>query len=242
MELPISKEHRQLIKTLVKRFEENTREFHLLVNSIRDRVQETESLYKLIHSLKWRVKEPFHLKDKLERKIREAMKEGKAFEITEENFFAKVNDLAGVRLLHLYTRQMSQINTELLKALDEGLFNLIEGPIAKTWDTETEGYFNEIGIKTEDSESLYTSVHYVIESNSKTKFTCEIQVRTLAEELWGEVSHFFNYPRPTKSIACAEQIKVLARVTSSCSRLVDSVYRSFNEFESRTKRKKATKP
>ena len=30
---------------------------------------------------------------------------------------------------------------------------------------------------------MYTSVHYVVESNSNTRATCEIQVRTLAEEL-----------------------------------------------------------
>ena len=34
---------------------------------------------------------------------------------------------------------------------------------------------------------MYTSVHYVIGSASRTTVTCEIQVRTLMEEVWGEV-------------------------------------------------------
>ena len=71
---------------------------------------------------------------------------------------------------------------------------------------------------------MYTSVHYVIEPNSRTKSTGEIQVRTLAEEIWGEVDHTINYPKKSSILPCREQIKVLARVTSSCTRLVDSIF------------------
>ena len=78
---------------------------------------------------------------------------------------------------------------------------------------------------------MYSSVHYVIEASYKTKFTCEIQVRTLAEEVWGEVDHTFNYPHEVDSIACQEQIRVLARVASSLSRLVDSIFRSYDDFQ-----------
>ena len=54
--------------------------------------------------------------------------------------------------------------------------------------------------------------------------TCEVQVRTLMEEVWGEVDHKLNYPVPTQILALKEQLKVLARVTSSASRLVDSIF------------------
>jgi ppGpp synthetase/RelA/SpoT-type nucleotidyltranferase len=87
------------------------------------------------------------------------------------------------------------------------------------------------------SQSLYTSVHYVIAPNVKKRYTCEIQVRTLAEELWGEVDHTLNYPHPSESVPCREQIKVLARVTSSCTRLVDSIFLSHLDHASRPKRK-----
>ena len=35
---------------------------------------------------------------------------------------------------------------------------------------------------------MYTSVHYVVSSKSRTKVTCEIQVRTLMEEVWGSTT------------------------------------------------------
>ena len=52
----------------------------------------------------------------------------------------------------------------------------------------------------------------------------ESQVRTLMEEVGGEVDHTMNYPNPVESLACREQLKLLARVTSSAGRLVDSIF------------------
>jgi putative GTP pyrophosphokinase len=71
----------------------------------------------------------------------------------------------------------------------------------------------------------YTSVHYLIQPSRGSELTCELQVRTVAEELWGEVSHKLNYPEPTTSLAMTEQLLVLARLTASCNRLVDALFR-----------------
>ena len=79
---------------------------------------------------------------------------------------------------------------------------------------------------------MYTSVHYVVEPVFD-QIACEIQVRTLAEELWGEVSHTVNYPEETDSIACKEQLAALARVASGCTRLVDSIFASESEHKRR---------
>ena len=59
-------------------------------------------------------------------------------------------------------------------------------------------------------------------------------VRTLAEELWGEVSHTVNYPHKTHSIACNEQLAALARVASGCTRLVDSIFASESEHKAKS--------
>jgi ppGpp synthetase/RelA/SpoT-type nucleotidyltranferase len=235
--IAITPAEKRNIKELVALYQQYRDDIRLfVVNQIVGRITETKDLFRLIHSIKWRLKDPAHLRDKLFRKVKEARINKEPFDITTHNLFAKINDLGGVRLLHLHTRQFKDIHDQLLDALAESQLPIIEGPTAKTWDDETRDYFRDIGVATEESPSMYTSVHYVIESNTRTKYTCELQVRTLAEELWGEVSHVFNYPRPTRSVACGEQIKVLARVTSGCSRLVDSVFRSHEEFKRRLKR------
>lgn len=190
--------------------------------------EESVNLQARIHSTKAREKEPEHLRDKLQRKFLEAKSRGRTLKITPQNLFTKINDLAGIRLLHLHTHQFEGINHTLGEIFDEQNLPVIEGPIARTWDDEYRKYFESINVKTQRSDSMYTSVHYVISSASKTKLTCEVQVRTLAEELWGEVNHQINYPHPTKIISCAEQIKTLARATSTATRLVDSIYKTLD--------------
>jgi ppGpp synthetase/RelA/SpoT-type nucleotidyltranferase len=224
-----TKTQKRKIEELVSHYESNRHHFILIVEQLRVLIESAPSLAGFIHSVKWRVKDPQRLKDKLFRKLREADASGIPFDINKENLFSKINDLAGFRILHLYTRQMECINKSLIDLFDEERYSLIEGPVARTWDDESRDYFKEIGIETKDSPSLYTSVHYVLETNSRTKYTWELQVRTLMEEVWGEVAHTVNYPHPSESLACREQIKVLARVTSSCTRLVDSIFRSEEE-------------
>jgi len=85
-------------------------------------------------------------------------------------------------------------------------------------------------VETQQSETMYTSVHYIVSSKTKTLMTCEIQVRTLMEEVWGEVDHAINYPYPVESVGCKEQIRALARSTSSATRLVDAIFATYLDF------------
>jgi putative GTP pyrophosphokinase len=219
------------IAELVQHYVDSQNHFALVLSQLKDHVLGDRDLMSQVHSIKWRIKDPAHLNDKLSRKLGEAKEKRSAFKITRDNLFSKISDLAGFRILHLHTRQIDHISKALLRIFDEALYRLIEGPTAKTWDDESRKYFEGINIRTEKSKefSLYTSVHYVIRPNLRTKSTCEIQVRTLADEIWGEVDHAINYPYRVNSVACHEQIQVLARVTTSCSRLVDSIFKSFEE-------------
>jgi putative GTP pyrophosphokinase len=234
--MKLTAKERMTIAQLVRHYEANQPNLRMfLLEQVRSVLTGSPQLAGLVHSFKWRLKDPSHLREKLGRKWIEAKKAGKSFRVTEKNLFTTVNDLVGVRILHLHTRQMTEIHRVLTELFEEARFRVVEGPFARTWDDETKRYFESIGIKTEESgPSMYTSVHYVIDSNSRTRYTAEIQVRTLAEELWGEVSHVINYPTPCESLACKEQIKVLARVASSCTRLVDSIFFSFDEHSSKS--------
>jgi putative GTP pyrophosphokinase len=231
----LNKQENADISRLVDHYKENQIKLKtFLLEQIRSVLVGSPLLAKHVHSYKWRLKEPENLRRKLIIKATEAKKKGRGLGITEKNLFIKINDLVGVRILHLHTRQMKEIDSALKAILNEARFKIVEGPFARSWDDETKEYFKAIGIKTKESgPSMYTSVHYVIDSNSRTRYTAELQVRTLAEELWGEVSHVVDYPVRCSSLSCQEQIMVLARVTSSCTRLVDSIFRSFDEHQSK---------
>jgi ppGpp synthetase/RelA/SpoT-type nucleotidyltranferase len=219
------------IRELVQHYVEHRDNFELVLTQLKGHILGDKELMQHVHSVRWRTKDPKHLQDKLLRRLKERKEHGKSFDITKSNLFSKINDLAAFRILHLYTRQVNDINKALLNRFDKALFPLVEGPTGKTWDDETRKYFNEIKIPTEKKKkhTLYTSVHYVVRANQKSKSTCEVQVRTLSDEVWGEVDHAINYPYQVKSVACYEQIQVLARVTTGCSRLVDSIFKSYEE-------------
>lgn len=180
--------------------------------------------FPIIHSLKARLKDPEHLRDKLKRKAT------KGVIISPESLMQEVTDLAGVRVLHLYQDQFSIIHNEVMKQIETGEWVLGESPKAYTWDPETQSFFNKLGIDTEVRETYYTSVHYLVKPNNKSDLCCEIQVRTLFEEIWGEIDHAINYPHKTASIACTEQLRVLSKLVSTGTRLSDSIFRSYHEF------------
>jgi putative GTP pyrophosphokinase len=226
-QIKITKTEQKLIDSLVAHYKNNQTVVKVMLDQLRSAIHSSPTLMDHVHSTKERLKDPTHLEDKLKRKLQDAKEKGKPFAISEENLLTKVNDLAGFRILHLHTEQIISIDRELRALFNEYRFRLFERPAARTWDDESEAFFKKCGLKTIKSSTMYTSVHYVIESNSSTKATCEIQVRTLAEELWGEVNHKMNYPHECTQLSCREQIKVLARATSTCSRLVDSIFRSY---------------
>lgn len=217
------------IDDLVKHFIINEELFLRTLNSLEGYILFSKKLKPFIHTVKSRLKDPEHLKDKLIRKTIDAKEKGLDYEIDKDSLFQKINDLAAFRIIHLHTRQIEQINRHLKDILQEQRWEIIEGPEAKTWDIESTDYFKSLGFDTVSNPNMYTSIHYVVKPSPS--ITCEIQVRTLMEEVWGEVDHSINYPRKTESVSCREQIKALARSTSSCSRLVDSIFASHNDYE-----------
>jgi putative GTP pyrophosphokinase len=184
-----------------------------------------------VHSMKKRAKDPDHLRDKLMRKLDHCRSHGESFDITSENLFERINDLAGVRIIHLYTAQFPEIDRQIKSLLASESYEILEGPKARVWDEEYDTIFKGFGIETETNVRLYSSVHYIVGTGKKNARTAEIQVRTIAEELWGEVDHAINYPHKCSVQTCREQIKVLARVTSSCTRLVDSIFLANSEVK-----------
>ena len=74
-------------------------------------------------------------------------------------------------------------------------------------------------------------MHYVIKPNNNNPVCCEIQVRTLFEEIWGEIDHTINYPQPTTEIACSEQLRVLSKLVSTGTRLADSIFRTHAHYQ-----------
>lgn len=180
----------------------------------------------IIHSVRSRIKDLEHLREKIQRKS------STENPITPENIFDRITDIAGIRVLHLYQAQFTQIHSAINQKLDNQDWILNEQPKAFTWDPESQDFFADHGLSVEVKESLYTSIHYVIKPRKDSPISCEIQVRTLFEEIWGEIAHLVNYPEPADSVFLREQIGVLARLVGAGSRLADSIWRTYSDEKS----------
>lgn len=171
----------------------------------------------LVHSVKSRLKDVDHLREKVQRKWVDGA-------VTPENLFSRITDLAGVRVIHLYSRQFTEIHRAIEQHIQQGYWHLFEPPVAYSWDPEATAYFQSLNLRAMTRESYYTSIHYVVKPQASADLSCEIQIRTLFEEAWGEIDHALNYPTETKLLACREQIRVLAKLASTGTRLADSIF------------------
>lgn len=184
-----------------------------------------------IHSVRHRMKSDAHLREKI---VRKKVRENR--DITPESLLEEVTDLFGVRVLHLHLQQIELIDACIRAYVDKGHLAFFENPKAYTWDPETKAYLEGLGLAVMHKENYYTSIHYVVKPNAASKITCEVQVRTLFEEAWGEIDHVLNYPKETSSIACKEQLRVMAKMMGAGSRLAEAIFRSHREHSDLTER------
>jgi len=176
----------------------------------------------IVHSVKSRIKNKEHLLKKIERK----RQEGK--NITEENLFEQITDLVGVRVLLLFPQHFKNIHAFIKSMEESGRWSLAKTPKAYTWDDDLRKFFNDVGIEHQESkESLYTSVHYIIKiNNDEDTPCCEIQVRTLLEEVFGEVDHEINYPEKCTNMIMCNQLKTLSKYAITGVKLLETIYMS----------------
>ena len=225
--------HEDSIVGAVDAFEQKKHEFKIFMDGVSQWFSTHPNLrlanFPAVHSVKSRLKDREHLREKIIRKWHEDD------EITEANVFEKITDLAGVRILHLHQDQFKVIHKEILiKVNEQRDWYLPESPKAYTWDPESRQFFESQDIQTEIKESSYTSVHYLVKPRQDSPICCEVQVRTLFEEIWGEVDHALNYPQRSSNLSCREQLLVLAKLVGAGSRLVDSIFRRSTELPNKT--------
>lgn len=218
----------KLIESALETFKEKEYEFDLFRKGVSDYFLANPKLNKpplpIVHSIKSRMKDHNHLKEKIYRKWQDNIP------ISEDNIFEKITDLCGVRVLHLHQAQFIEIHNVIIDKVNSKDWVFAEDPIAYSWDPESAGFYKGLELNVDIRETYYTSIHYLVKPRIDSFICCEIQVRTLFEEIWGEIDHTINYPENSTSIACKEQLRVLAKLVSTGTRLADSIFKSHEEF------------
>ena len=215
----------QQIDAAVALFEKSRDDYEHFAQALQDCLLKDSELGSMIHFIRYRVKTTDSLRAKLKR-----LSDGEQRDLMDAAYpLARVPGLAGLRIIHLHTDQIKLMHPQILAVLNANCYRIIGAPVAYCWDVEYKKLFEDVGLRAEEADSMYTTVHYDIQSSQKTPMICELQVRSLADEVWGEVSHRVNYPIESPSEACRDQLKVLARLTSGCGRLVDSIFKTHGE-------------
>ena len=124
-----------------------------------------------VHSLKKRVKDYSSFLEKVDRK-------------KYKDPFRQCTDLAGCRIICLFTSQVKQIQEIIEKEFD----------VIEITDKRSTKKFDQFG---------YLSLHLLvkipkqrlkyIEYKDLQGLVCEIQIRTILQEAWAEIEHYINY-------------------------------------------------
>lgn len=144
---------------------------------------------RMVHSVKSRIKDPERLIEKVIRKTEDRKnKYGDDFEFTVNNYRNEINDLIGIRVIHIFKDQWQGIHDFIIKTwnVTEITANVREGDNIDVFDDPI--------IEVRSKASGYRSVHYLVEFYPiNEKVIAEIQVRTIFEEGYGEIDHRLRY-------------------------------------------------
>lgn len=195
-------------------------------------IADTLRTHKKIHSVKSRIKEPERLIEKIIRKTSERKeKYGSEFQFTTENYKEEINDLIGVRAIHIFKEDWEDIHNFICTTwkVIEITANVREGDETKR--------FEDLNIQTHSRKSGYRSVHYLIEFfPTSQKVIAEIQVRTIFEEGYGEIDHQLRYSHKKIPEVLALNLLLFNRIAGSSDEmasLINLLNRNWIEMESK---------
>lgn len=183
------------------------------------------------HSVKFRIKEPEHLVEKI---IRKKLHRPELY-VDKLNYSQKVTDLIGVRVIHLFKEDWDVID-DFIKSK----WSLAENPHANVRTGELKANidaFEKRGCEVISHELGYRSVHYVVRLDQGRPgggILAEIQVRTIFEEAWSEIDHQMRYPYHTDNPEMHEFLRILSQLSCTADDMGSFLLRYSDTLKKRT--------
>lgn len=184
----------------------------------------------MVHSVKSRIKDPDRLIEKIIRKTEDRKsKYGNEFEFTLDNYKDEINDLIGIRVIHIFKDQWQEIHEFILNTwkVIEITANVRAGDDIKV--------FEDPSIEVRSKASGYRSVHYLVEFYpTSQRVIAEIQVRTIFEEGYGEIDHRLRYSHQEIPEILQSNLLLFNRIVGSADEmasLINNLSREWGEKE-----------
>lgn len=201
-------------------------EFEQCARTLEDYLR--DNIHVAIHSIRCRKKDPYHLIEKIIRK-RGIEQSHKYKGIDETNYSNIIRDLIGVRILIFSKEEWVNVFENITSIFEQKkekdpLHYMAEVPVAYTRYGDRD-IFDE-RIRVEHSNKGYRSQHYIV--NFHNHF-CEIQVRTLTEEVYGEFDHRVKYPYRNDNNFLIRYTTTLAQLLGSVDELISTCFQMKEE-------------
>jgi ppGpp synthetase/RelA/SpoT-type nucleotidyltranferase len=169
---------------------------------------------KKVHSVRYRIKDSEHLIEKIIRK----KIENKKRTFTLENYANKINDIIGIRALHLFKDDWGDIDSFIVST-----WKTKEVPTANIRSGDSEEMtkkFADKDYQIKEHKYGYRSVHYILESSpTKKSYVAELQVRTIFEEGWSEIDHTIRYPYDLENPILKEYLLMFNRLAGNADEM-----------------------
>jgi len=140
----------------------------------------------------------------------------------------QMHDTIGVRVIVYFTSQLPLFDRELRSS---GMIEISDqSPPEAYLNMELLERFGLRHIEQKSKESGYSSIHYTVrlknESHSASKQPYfEMQVRTLAQELWSELEHVLSYkPENRTHFSAKRRLQILSREVSAIDEHFNLLY------------------
>ncbi|MDB5270216.1 MAG: hypothetical protein JWP58_3256 [Hymenobacter sp.] len=176
-----------------------------------------------VHSVRYRVKDPTHLAEKI---LRKKLLDKERI-LTLETYEQEITDLAGIRILHLFKNDWQRIHEFIMNT-----WELKEKPTAYYRKGDPEDFLQMFeGCDVKPHDYGYRSVHYIIETSpTKAKRYVELQVRTIFEEGWSEIDHKIRYPNFSDNPLTNNLLMILNRLAGSADEMSNFVQQLSNHL------------
>lgn len=211
----ISREQQNEMLSMVQPFMTLMMQYRCAIREIETKLNVLNDEFSLRHernpfeSIKSRVKEPASIIEKMNRK---------GYELTVENVEAKLNDVAGIRVICSFVEDIYYL-ADMLAAQDD-----LEVLTVKDY------------IKN-PKENGYRSLHLIVQipiflSDQKKYMRVEVQFRTIAMDFWASLDHKLKYKKNVKNPqAIADELRQCADVISGVDVRMQEIRNMIEEGE-----------
>ena len=140
----------------------------------------------------------------------------------------QMEDALGIRIIVYFVSQLPLIDKELRSS---GLFEISKKTLPEAYlSSDLLTRFGLTHIKQKNKESGYASIHYTVRLKNSSLAAqerpyFEIQVRTMAQELWSELEHILAYkPDNRPHFSAKRRLQILSREMSTIDEQFNLLY------------------